>query len=407
MVFWRLHLGRTALDSREVSRAIQEFDVALSWDRANGETHFWLARAYRKSGDMNRVREHLQRAWTLNYSTDVIEREEWLAMAQSGQMREAHAQLSGLLLDPRDDGREICEAYVNGYFLACRFREALKLLEVWRQEYPDDSQPYLFEAQYFNSIGDHRAAADACRAGLEREPERHDLRLLLATHLVDLHEFAEAETWLRELLAQHGDQAAALAVWSDCLVSQGRIEEAEGVLARLLELDPDNVPGRISAAQLDLDAGRTARALSRIQQVVDQQPYHIQARYLLATALQASGDREAASLEFRRAEVDDQAHRRVRVLWDALVIDDPFNVDYRYEVGTLLMNHGSPDAAASWLHSVLEIDPYHTATHAALTDYYRQSGQHDLAGLHAQFVRQSEVQDPTVETAPDLMNSGR
>lgn len=394
---WHRHRGQEALARRDAAAAIDAFEAALRWDRSSGESHFWLARAYRKTGDMERVRAHLRRAWNLRFPADAIEREEWLAMAQSGQMREAHPHLPELLIDPRDDGQEICEAYVNGYFVTCRFHEGLELLNVWRQEYPGDSQPYLFRAQYLAMIGDNTAAAEACREGLQREPGRYELEVLLAAYLVELHEFEEANRLLRRLMDERPDDPAILAAWSQCLVGQGRNAEAEEALARLLRIEPRHVKGRLSAAQLDLDAGRISAGLERIREVVEEHPYDLEARYLLATALQAGGDRDGAAREFARTEEGREALQTARRLWETVVTQEPFNAELRYQIGSALLEYSSPEGGAGWLRSALEIDPHHAGARQTLAAYYRETGQHDLA-------RQLEESSPQT-VSPEVPSS--
>jgi Tfp pilus assembly protein PilF len=390
MVTWHLRQGRAALASRDAPQAVQEFGAALKWDRSRGESHFWLARAYRKSGDMEGVRRHLRSAWQLGFPADRIEREEWLAMAQSGQMREAYPQLSQLLLDPRDDGQEICEAYVNGLFVACRFHEAFELLDVWQSEYPQESQPYLFRARYQALVGDTKSAVQTCRDGLRLEPDRYELQVLLAMYLVALHDFDEADKTLLELLEKHSNDTAVLATWSECLVAQGRNQEAAGVLSRLLQIEPENVKGRLAAAQLELDAGRKTAALEQAQSIVHACPYDVEARMLLATCLQACGMREEAQAEFRRADRSRQALQDMRLLWEAVLTDQPDDVEIRYQLGITIMEHNSPEAGASWLRSVLELDPHHLGAHRALAEYYERIESHDLARKHREMAERTE-----------------
>src|SRR5262245_59055767 len=141
--------SRQLLRHRQAEQAFAILQSAALRDPTHGEVQFLLARCHRRLGRMKEAREHLTRASLLSISSKAIAREEWLALAQSGQMREAYPHLSELLIDPGEDGPEICEAYVNGFFLTTRFRDAFELLTVWEKDFPQDSQPYLFRGRYF------------------------------------------------------------------------------------------------------------------------------------------------------------------------------------------------------------------------------------------------------------------
>ena len=52
------------------------------------------------------------------------------------------------------------------------------------------------------------------------------------------------------------------------------------------------------------------------------------------------------------------------------VLKDPKNVDVRFSVAETYMKYASPEDGAKWYFSVLQVDPNHKPTHAALAQYY-------------------------------------
>jgi tetratricopeptide (TPR) repeat protein len=381
-VWYRLHRGKVAVEQRDADGAVERLVPVLTLAPENAEAHFWLARAYRRQGDMTQVRAHLERARTLGFSRDRLRREEWLAMAQSGQIREATPHLSELLIDPGDDGPDICEAYVNGFFLTCRFRDGLALLDVWRAEFPNDAQPYLFRARYNSSVGDLNGATDDCRTGLVLDPERRDLKLLLAAALLELHELDQAEELLRNMLAAAPDDIDVLQRLSECLFEQGRHEQADAALARLLARDPDNVRGRLTRARSQTFSGHGREAVALAQAVVDERPFDVEAHFVLGMALQTNGQADDAARHFAFVETARTRLQEARLLKEKISTKDPGDATARYEVGCILLKYDSPEEGAGWLHSALDLDPGHQPSHAALAEYYAGRGNRQLAEQH-------------------------
>ena len=58
----------------------------------------------------------------------MLKREELLTLAQTGQLSKAEPHLPKLLIDAREDGPEICEAFVRGYLDTFRLDRAFELL---------------------------------------------------------------------------------------------------------------------------------------------------------------------------------------------------------------------------------------------------------------------------------------
>src|SRR5262249_35322564 len=110
-------LAARALASRDADAAARWVGLWQRVDRSNPQTELFWARIARRRQDYEAVRAHLQRALDLGAARDLVEREEWLTLAQLGQMRDADPHLAALLSAPGEDGAEICEAYVNGYLL--------------------------------------------------------------------------------------------------------------------------------------------------------------------------------------------------------------------------------------------------------------------------------------------------
>ena len=138
---WLTHQAQAHLAARHPELAVLALQPVLQKDPQHAEAHYLLAKAYRRLGEMKQVHNHLASAVRLGYDGKAIVREQWLALAQSGQMREAAPHLPDLLIQQTEDVRNVCEAYVNGFFLTNQFADAFRLLDVWQADFPNDPHP--------------------------------------------------------------------------------------------------------------------------------------------------------------------------------------------------------------------------------------------------------------------------
>ena len=141
--------ARQQLVARQPEKALRWLDLATAVVGANSDERFLRARAQRKLGRLDLAKSLLLHAFELGYPRDRLEREQWLCMAQTGQLRQAEPHLVQLLTDPQGDVEEICEAFVNGFGMNYRFDDALKVLDAWISDYGQDPYPYYLRGRIF------------------------------------------------------------------------------------------------------------------------------------------------------------------------------------------------------------------------------------------------------------------
>jgi tetratricopeptide (TPR) repeat protein len=342
-VAWHNGRAKRYLLAQQNEQALRELRLALQLDSDRAETHFLLARTHRRLGNLAKVPTLLRRAVKLGGPPERAQRETWLLLAQSGRLREAEPHLANLLMDPRDDGPDICEAFVQGYFANLRVDEALQLLDVWQKQYPDDAKPHFMRAYLLDALSLFPEAVAAYREGLKR------------------------------CLDQSPDNCEAAAIWATCLFERDEIEKAQQVLEPLLGEGIDDFQARKLAGQIALAEGRFEDALPHLLAAVGQRPYDTTARYALAKALQGVGRTEDAQPHL--AYVDSAKEPLDRLTQQLnLAVEQPRNVELRFEIATTLLKYGSQDDAARWLQSVLQLEPDHQGAREALADLYQKRG---------------------------------
>jgi len=139
--------ARSALARRDVDAAREWFEFADWLHGSEAEVAFLKARASRRQGDIGDARNWLGVALALGTDRRAVQREMILASAQAGRMRDAELWLNELLLHPGDDGQDIFEAFVTGFYVNNEFGKADTLTTSWIADFPDNSYPWIFRAK--------------------------------------------------------------------------------------------------------------------------------------------------------------------------------------------------------------------------------------------------------------------
>jgi tetratricopeptide (TPR) repeat protein len=383
---WHHYRAGQFLRAGQNQRAFEELQRALWLVPDGAEAHLLLAKTLRREGELEAVHALLRRAQVLGSDPDRVQRETWLLWAQSGRLEEAEPHLASLLMDPGDDGPDICHAYVLGYFAGFRFQQASELLDAWEKQYPQDAQPYFMRGYLMAALQRKRDSAAAYRQGLEIAPHETAMRCRLADVLIETHELDEAGEHLRQCLEEDPQDPDILLSWATWLFARGDAEQACAVLEQLLGIAPGQFEGQRLLGEVELSRGRYREALRCLEPAAKQRPYDRKCRYLLGRALVALGrDVEAKP----HLDYSSEAGRAILRMEDQVptLVSRPDDAQLRYEIGTTLLKYGSPDDGVKWLQTVLRLQPDHPGAHQALAAYYEARGDRQRALPHRQHRR--------------------
>jgi predicted Zn-dependent protease len=150
----------------------------------------------------------------------------------------------------------------------------------------------------------------------------------------------------------------------------------------MLDKEPQHFQARLILARLQFSSGRIKEALDTLEVLATEFPCNLEVRYQYGMALQADGQPERAAAELEFVQTGREALQEARRMRELVMKANVNHIPMRYEIGKVLLQYESPEAGAGWLRSVLEYEPAHQGTHAALADYYRQIGNHRLAEAH-------------------------
>lgn len=374
--------ARACLTARDAARSLWWLDVATTLVGKSGEERFLRARANRKLGRLDATRSLLVEAAQLGCPQERLEREQWLVLAQAGQLREAEPHLARLLTDPQGDGPDICEAYVNGFFVNHRLSEAYRLLDAWAADYPQDPQPHFFRGQML--LGQQRAAEaeSSYREALARQPRFPAATYGLAQSLREQSRVEEAIPYYTAVLKAAEHAVAARVGLAGCWTSLGRSSEARQLLQEARRMQPADPAVLQELARIELHAGNLAEAVTLLESAVARDARDSELRYVLATALARAGRPAEAKPHFQYVNEARIALSEAQRLTDHLAAR-PDDVEARFTVGRIHLQYGSREKGLQWLRSVLNYDANHQPTRALLAEHYalRRSQVSTPAGL--------------------------
>ncbi len=378
VAMWR---GYASLEARQHKRAMLWLRLADMLSSEKAELHYLLARCHRRLGEFESVKFHLTRAAEMGWPVAQLRREQWLALAQTGQYDQVKRYWPVLFENPGSDGPEICKAYVTAAFGLFRIKDALGVLDGWERDFPDDPEPHIMRGQLAATQFDWGQAVGHYSRALELAPDRTDARFGLAKALIKQGEIKKASEELRRVLREEPTNLAAKVSSAECMDKLGRRNNARKLLSQVLKKEPDNADALLAQGNLELASGQSRRALSRLQHAAKLRPESREVVYAYARALQAEGRADEARKHFEFVAEATPALLRRKRLVDRL-LNSPDDVDLRFEIGALTWRYKSREDGVNWWRSLLLIDPDHRPTHAALAEHYALLGDRERAAHH-------------------------
>lgn len=366
-----------AADARDFARAKQHLSAALRIWPHSGDTLLRLARTSRRSGDADAAESYLKQARDRLPDDSGWRLEQTLLQAQVGAVHLAEETLRKYLASSHPDDTYIFEAMVAGNLEAKSPQDAYQWACRWLERHPDDWQARYWKGLAYEAGMRQDLAAEEFQKVLEQKPGHLESHLHLAQALAAKGRFAEAAPHLNEYLRAAPENAAALFGLARCQRSLGDGEAARQTVERLLTAQPENAGGLLLRGQLDLDADHPAEALTWLRRARERTPNDLEANQSLAAALRLTGQSGAAEGYDRRAQEIRRDLKRMDELTKEIV-SRPKDVGPRYEAGVVSTRLGRQVEAASWLVSVLLLDPKHAPSRKALAEALREIGDKRL-----------------------------
>jgi Tfp pilus assembly protein PilF len=395
---WRRPMIAHWLGTRALKSASDDDAAAaarfIRWSRVvwrqSPEAALASARLARRANDLDDFALQLKRAQYLGIDEERSNREYYLAMAQSGQMRLVGEKLNQLIDTAGGDEPQICEAYALGYMKQRDFRSALTLLEAWTKDFAADARPQALMGLIYAELQSNEQAEKAYRAALQLDPQNVRAALGLGNLLLELKRPEEAIPYLRLAVPDSQMAAEAAVGLASALQSLSGNEEAMTVLRSALEKQPQDDALQGALADALNKQGKYVEAERLLADDIKAGTKRRELRYFYAIALRGLGRIDEATEHFAYAaeanQVISDANRRIPEVGQR-----PGDVELRYGIGAAHLQYGNIEDGLSWLNSALEIDPQHLPSHRALAEFYSSQSANDaknipLAQRHAAFL---------------------
>ncbi|MBS0203537.1 MAG: tetratricopeptide repeat protein [Planctomycetes bacterium] len=336
---------------------------------STAELEFLKARTYRVQGEMNLARQHLEAAWRLGYPVEQLEREQVLAMAQSGQLRDTEPQLSKMLTDSRGDIADVCEAFVTGYLRTYRMRQAERILTAWLADSPSQPRSLILRAKMQIELLNWKSAEQDLRRVLDAVPYHAEAADLLAGVLLKQKQPDAALKVLPVAVKAPQTRLSAQLRQVECYRLQGNEEAAGQLLQSILIEFPDSLQAHLELGSVESDAGAYGPAIEQLETARKIAPNSPEVRYALAIALRGAGREAEASEHFEYVAEARKAVAEAMSL-RSKVEENPNDASLRCHIGTVLLDHGQTERGLVWIQSALEINPGFVPAHERLATYY-------------------------------------
>lgn len=359
---------REALAMSKFQRSEELLETALPTlpPSQQAEAEYLAAVICRRTGRMLEFDEHLNAALRLGWDKTEIERQRWLAQAQSGDLRPVESHLRRAIAEgvPDDVAEEIYEAIAKGHLAAFRLREAWYCLEHWLSWRADAPIARLLRGDIYGRRDNlHEAIADY-QVVIRELPNHVDARVKLGNALIKLRKLTEAREQFDVCLGISPNDPAALLGMIECERLLGNPTAAEQHLASLLamSLRPSQLAEALSAkGYLLLTSGKTDEALHQLKMAVALAPEESSIHHALARALTAAGHAEEAKFHLDEVKRISAQYERLTEFTEQL-IDDPENAELRFSIGAIFLDQGLVDEGLHWLKTALRCDSGHSPT---------------------------------------------
>lgn len=225
----------------------------------------------------------------------------------------------------------------------------------------------------------------------------------IAPQYLDVHQV------LCEIYVRQGKVEQAITKYGilvDTYIASGRIDDAIATYRRILQLEPNNITYRMRviellsahgnredllrertlAAESYLRLGYVDRAMTELEQALQENPTNVPTRLNYALALQKLGRMQQAVAEYQRVLQIDPRNLTALIRWHIAMITSQgtpraTSLEALSRIRWQLRGEGQrqADAVIREYLQALDIYPNNADVHYALGQIYHQSGQYDLA----------------------------
>lgn len=377
-----LTAGKRELARDHCRQALDHFQSALAvWPEDSG-TLFLAARAARRVGDYDAADFYLSKCQRSPSLGEQAEFERVLLRACKGEIDAVGGLCAAMLQQGHPETPLILEALAQGEMTLLRFADAAHHLDEWLKMAPDHPQALFLKGRLQVQASNSQEALALLQRAVELDPERDDIRLLLAGQHLDLGQAQEGVPHLEEVCRRQPHNAVAKARLAQGLVLLSREDEAIRLLDEVLRERPDLTLALLERGKLHFRAGELDKAEARLRQACNRDPGNKAGHYQLLLCLKQQGNDKEVRVVQKRLDQIELDVTRIREIVTDLLPKRRYDPDLQAELGELFLRAGAMTEGVHWLTRALEANPRHPVAHRELAKHYQSLGQFGQAQHH-------------------------
>jgi tetratricopeptide (TPR) repeat protein len=307
----RLGYARLLIESNHMDHGREQLERLLRDQPGNTEAHFTLALMDIDQHRYDEAETHLQ---IVAKKPDRVGDAEYFL----GRVAEERHQYRQALLhyEKVTNGQQGLDAAVRRAAMLGKLNrvdEARNILESLREQFPALSDRFLMaEGEILLDAGAYDQALELYGEALQEEPDNYDVLYARSLVYERMNRVADSEADLRKILDKAPDDARALnALGYTLTVHTDRLDEADKLVSKALQLTPDDPAVIDSMGWLRFRQGRPQDALPLLQKAYAQFPDGEVAAHL-GEVMWALGDKDKARALLGQAARNDPDNSQLR-----------------------------------------------------------------------------------------------
>jgi len=274
-------LGMVRRELVELDAAEELLQKALASAPAHVLARYTLASVYEQKRQYTEAIEQWERlVETPDTSPDVNTRraEYW---AHLGFAREQLDQMD-LSIESFEKAKELSDGdarflmfYIQGLLSAERADDAAREVDAALEQYPDNARFRALKARALDSSGDEQRALDMVLELAADNPDEDVYAQAVVDHYHRHKQFSDAEEFLLGRIEEKPDSVTLRFQLAASLERQSKIDEAEAMFEKILELQPDSAAALNYLGYMLADQDRRLdESLDFVQRALSQDPYN-------------------------------------------------------------------------------------------------------------------------------------
>lgn len=245
-----------------------------------------------------------------------------------------------------------------------RLGDARRVLGEGLTQFPQDPDLLFHSAQVEWLADDNAAAENTVRQVLVVEPEHRPARQLLATLLVEKHDYADAELLLIGLIREYPEHADLYGRYARLMLRTLHLDKAEQLAREGLKYDPENAECLLAIALCET-ARNGARPNAALTKLLAAHPESLSSVHALVIALLESGRVAEAHRVAQGAMRADPANENLVTLVRELRVQNHWSMKPLWP----LQKWGWGASAAMWVGGILVTNTLQRAAPQAATPF--------------------------------------